>query len=540
MSTIKNSILAPALAATFSMAPAGVADNPFLAAATYAGGPGNDIAKAMDIGPDGSIFIAGYTTSPGLPNAIGSLSGSMDIFVMKLSGDLTTLHWSAYIGGVGQFHHLEFATDCAATPDGGVVVTGKTETPDFPTLNAIDDTLGGPSDAVLFKLDAEGQLVFSTYIGGSGGENGHGAGLGKFIGEVEVAPDGAIFLAGNTRSADFPLVNPIDGTFGGFQDDVFFMKISADGQTILASTYLGDEYRDEVWGMRLDADGRPVIIGNGGPGWPYTPGAYSFGTPSSNGVVFVTKLAADAQSIVWSGRLDRVDASGGHLTFTELAINTKGDGAITVVGDATGGGFPVPPNAYQPSITPGSPTRDAVAFSFSADGTHLTAGTFLGVANVGEIAAAVGVDSYGQILLPINIVTSPPNPNRFYKLNAEMTALVAGPFMLTNPGQAQMARTEDDNNFVALAIGSGLTTPGAFQEQHPGGGAAYVARWDMQDPPMTAHPSDINGDGVVDVLDLLILLDAWGACKSCDCPADLNGDCAIDVLDLLFLLDNWG
>jgi Tol biopolymer transport system component len=55
------------------------------------------------------------------------------------------------------------------------------------------------------------------------------------------------------------------------------------------------------------------------------------------------------------------------------------------------------------------------------------------------------------------------------------------------------------------------------------------------------NPADLNGDGVVDVLDLLILLDAWGECKECkDCAADINGDCAVDVLDLLILLDEWG
>jgi hypothetical protein len=58
---------------------------------------------------------------------------------------------------------------------------------------------------------------------------------------------------------------------------------------------------------------------------------------------------------------------------------------------------------------------------------------------------------------------------------------------------------------------------------------------------VSANPADLNGDGIVDVLDLLILLDSWGACNDCDgCPADFNGDCSVDVLDLLFLLDNWG
>lgn len=54
-------------------------------------------------------------------------------------------------------------------------------------------------------------------------------------------------------------------------------------------------------------------------------------------------------------------------------------------------------------------------------------------------------------------------------------------------------------------------------------------------------PGDLNHDGVVDVLDLLILLSSWGDCASiCDCVADINNDGVVDVLDLLILLGNWG
>ncbi|MCH7849872.1 MAG: hypothetical protein IIB53_16110, partial [Planctomycetes bacterium] len=54
-------------------------------------------------------------------------------------------------------------------------------------------------------------------------------------------------------------------------------------------------------------------------------------------------------------------------------------------------------------------------------------------------------------------------------------------------------------------------------------------------------PGDINGDGVVGVKDLLILLANWGSCGDCqDCPADLDRDCAVGVSDLLILLSNWG
>ncbi|MHC4416113.1 MAG: M12 family metallo-peptidase [Planctomycetota bacterium] len=56
-----------------------------------------------------------------------------------------------------------------------------------------------------------------------------------------------------------------------------------------------------------------------------------------------------------------------------------------------------------------------------------------------------------------------------------------------------------------------------------------------------AAPGDLDGDGVVGIADLLILLAAWGPCPDCDnCPADLNGDCTVGIGDLLILLGNWG
>jgi hypothetical protein len=51
-------------------------------------------------------------------------------------------------------------------------------------------------------------------------------------------------------------------------------------------------------------------------------------------------------------------------------------------------------------------------------------------------------------------------------------------------------------------------------------------------------PSDLNGDDIVSVNDLLQMLGAWGPCA--DCPEDLNADGAVDVGDLLVLLAAWG
>ena len=61
----------------------------------------------------------------------------------------------------------------------------------------------------------------------------------------------------------------------------------------------------------------------------------------------------------------------------------------------------------------------------------------------------------------------------------------------------------------------------------------------MPNPALTYNAlGDVNGDGTVDVLDLLTLLGDWGPCPSC--ASDLNGDGTVNVLDLLDLLANWG
>ncbi len=56
-------------------------------------------------------------------------------------------------------------------------------------------------------------------------------------------------------------------------------------------------------------------------------------------------------------------------------------------------------------------------------------------------------------------------------------------------------------------------------------------------------PSDLDGDGIVGMVDFLALLAAWGSCLDCGttqaCPADFDGDCSVGIRDLLILLGNW-
>ena len=56
-------------------------------------------------------------------------------------------------------------------------------------------------------------------------------------------------------------------------------------------------------------------------------------------------------------------------------------------------------------------------------------------------------------------------------------------------------------------------------------------------------PGDLDGNGVVNVTDFLIMLSVWGPCPD-PCPpfclGDLNDDCVVSVLDFLIMLSNWG
>ncbi|MGI9015067.1 MAG: hypothetical protein ACR2GY_12595 [Phycisphaerales bacterium] len=484
-----NRILPAVLAATSlmtGMSAFAADDHPVLDAATFSGA--DTLGFAMCQGADGSIFVVGLTDDPALPGALNTKTGHSDMYVMKFSGDLTTLHWSRYMGGTGEIFNVEVASDCASTHDGGVVVTGRTETPDFPTLNAIDTSLDGPSDVALFKLDADGNIVFSTYIGGSGDENPRGSisNFGTYFGEVEIAADGAIVLAGTTRSPDFPTVNAIDDTFGGFFPDAFVMKLTADGQTILASTFLGDEFQDDVWDMTLDSEDRPVLVGGAGPGWPQTAGGYSHGNRTSSGIIHVTKLAADISAVDWVAWIKRIGDTGGRFNFFSLAIAPNG--TVTAVGQAGDRFPPMPPDAYQPALTGGSPTRDIFALSFSADGSELTAGTYLGRREAGEFSVAVGVDSFGQIIITENFEKWPPT--RFYKFDPQLTTRLEGPVLLAQPGTTVDALIDEMNNLLVLIAGDGDTTKGAFSRDPEG---AYIARWNMQDPPdNTPVPAELT------------------------------------------------
>ena len=101
---------------------------------------------------------------------------------------------------------------------GYVHVIGDTYSTNFPTKNPIQANLHpGQYDAFVAKIDvATGALVFSTYLGGTGLEQGKG---------IATDRSGNAYVTGNTQSTDFPTRNPYQANSGGGNQDAFVAKI---------------------------------------------------------------------------------------------------------------------------------------------------------------------------------------------------------------------------------------------------------------------------------------------------------------------------
>jgi hypothetical protein len=170
---------------------------------TYLGGMGSDYGYGIAVDGDGNAFVAGLTTSTDFPVTAGAFQtagggASVDAFVTKLSPTGAAVY-STYLGGLGADAALDIAVDGA----GNAYVTGYSFGGSFPLASPLQSATGSHYDAFLAKLNAAGTaLVFSTYLGGSGQEKGHG---------VAVDPSGNAYITGGTFSTDFPV------TAGAFQ-----------------------------------------------------------------------------------------------------------------------------------------------------------------------------------------------------------------------------------------------------------------------------------------------------------------------------------
>jgi len=246
-----------------------------LLASTFIGGSSDDYGHSIALDKDGNVYITGVTYSPDYPTTSGAddkdHNGYYDVFVSKLDRNLTTLLASTFIGGSDEDWGYSIALDA----DGNVYITGRTQSPDYPTTSgAYDESFNVGQyrcyDVFVSKLDSNlTTLLASTFIGGNYDDGG-----------CSIAHDagGNVYVTG-WASAGYPITS-------GAYDESFNSSLT----TLLASTYIGGSVEDYGYSIALDAGGNVYITGGtSSSDYPTTPYAYD---ESYNGWrdVFVSKL----------------------------------------------------------------------------------------------------------------------------------------------------------------------------------------------------------------------------------------------------------
>ena len=347
---------------------------------TFVGGTEVDWAHSIAIDQNDSYIVTGYTNSQDFPTTQGAYSqvhaGNEDVYVLKLSSDGRTLVWSTLIGGTGQ----DIPWDIDVGPDGEVYVTGHTTSDLFPTTQgAFSRASNGDQDAFVLCLSSDGSsLHYSTYLGGEGDDKGT---------SVIVLPDGSALVGGQTDSFTFPTTSgAYDRALAGFSD-AFVSKLSWDGKTLKASTYLGGGYTEKEPKMALDGFGNIWLAGSTTSlDFPTSPGAFQ--DQAKIGLdVFVTAMSPDLATI---GVSTLVGEDGNDVP---RSIDIGSQGELLVAGFTTSLTFPDPSD---PPVLVNSGETDGFMFIMESDLHTLSSSILVGGSNFDVVRTAL-FDGRGNI-----------------------------------------------------------------------------------------------------------------------------------------------
>ena len=415
---------------------------------TYSTLLGTTTARNIAVDDAGNAYITGQIDA--------------DVYVLKLNPSGTALIYAALFGGTQDEEGRALALDTG----GNVYVTGSTSSTNFPTVNAIQPTLGGSDadDAFVFKLNSSGTaLSYSTYLGGNGFDGGSA---------IAVNSAGNAFVTGSTGSTNFPIANALQPAKGpGIHGDAFISKFSPTGNALVYSTYLGGSNSDAAFGAALDSADNFYITGTTqSSDFPTTINARQSVLRGFSDV-FVSKLNSSGSALVYS------TYHGGGGTDDGVSIGVDSTGSICVTGITNSSDFPVA-NALDSTFN----NFEGFVTKFNSEGNGFIYSTYLGGVR-GALPLALTLDSSGSVYITGDTVSSDfplvqPLQKSFAgasdifvaKLNPAGSALLFSTYLGST--------TSDRGHAIAVRNGSifvvGNTfgapdfpvTSGAFQQNH--------------------------------------------------------------------------
>jgi hypothetical protein len=314
--------------------------DPGLDYSTFLGGADSDVGEDIAV-REGRAYVTGFTkfSYPTTPGAFDTSSdGSSDAFVTKLNASGSRLVYSTFLGGTDLLDaDREQGFGIAVDGEGRAYVTGRTDSPDFPTTRgAFDRTFADFENVFVTKLNASGSaLVYSTFLGGTSSDGGSGIAV----------QEGRTYVTGGTDSTDFPTTRGVlDRTFNGGTLDLFVTKLSASGSALDYSTFLGGAAFDRRSDIAVDASSSAYVTGStDSTNFPTTPDAFD---TIHNGPLdaFVTKLNASGSVLAYSTFL------GGTSYDEGRGIAVGGVGRVYVTGYTRSADYATTPGAVDTTL----------------------------------------------------------------------------------------------------------------------------------------------------------------------------------------------
>ncbi len=466
--------------------------DPVLSFSTYFGGGGDDYVTDIAVGPQGDVYLTGYTRSPNLPLA-GALqpylAGYADAFVVKLAANGNSLIYATYLGGemsdaaraiavdaagsayiTGESNSMYFPTTAssyrntccgvfvaklassgagldystflgsgvargiAVDTSGAAFVTGWTGG-DFPvTAGALQTASAGGEDGFVTRLSPAGDaIVWSTRIGGGGNDR-----------PMDIALDtaGSAYVAGSTESVDFPVTAGAARTAYRAMRDAFLTKVNPGGTGLGYSSYIGGYGNDYATSVAVSAAGEAFVAGTTDSiNFPATAGAYKPYPVGQSPWAFVTRMNAGGSAFVYSTLV------GEAVDICDAALAVDASGSAFVAGATASARFPATVDAFQRDF---GGARDAFLIQLNETGSDVLSATYFG-GTLEEYVTGMTRGSDGDLYLTGH------------------------------------SRSSD------LPV-----TPGAYQPAYRGGNDAFVAR--IRPAQSGKVTGDLDADGFKDIL----------------------------------------
>jgi len=466
--------------------------DPLLVYSTYMGGSADDQVNSVKFGPNGTLYVAGYTNNSDMPYINGAYSnvsvGTTNIFVtiLNISNGYQPVYFS-YLGGSAVDMPLAMAVDA----QGDVYLTGTTTSSNFPVAgNSILSTFplaaaSGYTTPTTFNqafvlelnpaLYGEVSLLYSTFLGGT---------LGPTYGNaIDLDQAGNIYIAGTTLTGDYPLTaNAYQTALWGGQD-AFLTEINTAVSTPIYSTLLGGELDDTGTAVAVAPNGL-VYMACSTESTEFPMAGFSYQGSLQGGYDGI--LAVIDPSQFGTESLIYATYFGGSDSDEVRGMGVDANGNILLTGYTLSNDFPVTSDAAQASYGGNGDIFIAVVNPFEPK--FLLYSTYLGGSET-EVGYAIGADAQNNVYVTGYTLSSdfpttknapePNYPGGVDIVAAEVTPHVAGAGGFAyvtyfgggsiNSGQA-LAVAPNGTIYIGGFTGGVLTTTGNAVQGAYGGG----------------------------------------------------------------------